>query len=51
MKDFIRTILLIVAIYSGAIALDSHGYANNIWALLCVISCSVFVSMKDKKKD
>ena len=52
MKDLIRSILLIVAIYSGAIAVNSpHGYANIIGALLCGISCSVFVSMTDKKKD
>ena len=51
MKDLIRTTLLIVAIYSGAIAVHSNGYANIIGALLCGISCSVFVSMTDKKKD
>ena len=51
MKDLIRTTLLIVAIYSGPIALHSHGYANIIGTLLCGISCSVFVSMTDKKKD
>ena len=51
MKDLIRTTLLIVAIYSGAIALHSHGYANIIGALLCGITCSVYVSMTDKKKD
>lgn len=51
MKDLIRTILLIVAIYSGAIALNSHGHDNIIGALLCGISCSVFVLMTDNKKD
>ena len=51
MKDFIRTTLLVVAIYSGANALNSHGYDNIIGTLLCGISCSVFVSMTDKKKD
>lgn len=30
MKDLIRTTLLIVAIYSGAIALNSHGYDNTL---------------------
>ena len=51
MKNLIRTVFLTIAIYSGAIALDSHGYANIIGALLCGISCSVFVLMADKKKD
>ena len=50
MKDLIRTTLLIVAIYSGAITLNSHGYDNIIGALLCGISCSGFVMTKDDKK-
>ena len=50
MKDLIRTILLLVAIYSGAVAANSDD-VNIIGALLCGISCSVFVSMTDKKKD
>lgn len=54
MKDLIRSILLIVAIYSGAIATNSHGYTNTIvfiGALVCGIACSVFVAIKDNKKD
>lgn len=51
MKDLIRSILLIVAIYSGAIAVNSPGYANIIGALVCGLACSVFVAIKDNKKD
>ena len=52
MKDLIRSILLIVAIYSGAIAVNSpHGYANIIGALVCGLTCSVFASIKENKKD
>ena len=50
MKDLIKSILLIVAIYSGAISANSQDF-NIIWAMLCGIACSVFVSIKDKKKD
>ena len=37
MKDLIRSFLLVVAIYSGAIALHSHGYYNIIGVILCGI--------------
>ena len=51
MKDFIRTILLVIAIYSGAIAANSHDYFNIPMALLCGVACSTFVLIKDDKKD
>lgn len=50
MKDLIRTVFLTMAIYWGAIAANSDD-VNIIGALLCGISCSVFVLMTDKKKD
>ena len=50
MKDLIRTILLTIAIYSGAVAANSDD-VNIIGALLCGVACSVFVLMADKKKD
>ena len=50
MKDLIKSILLVVAIYSGAISANSHNF-NIIWATLCGITCSAFVLIKDKKKD
>ena len=50
MKDLIRTVFLTIAIYSGAVAANSDD-VNIIGALLCGISCSVFVLMTDKKKD
>ena len=49
MKDLIRTILLTIAIYSGAVAANSDD-VNIIGALLCGISCSVLVMIKDNKK-
>ncbi len=51
MKDLMRSILLIVAIYSGVIASDSHGYVSIIGALVCGVAASLFVSVKDNKKD
>lgn len=50
MKDLIRTVFLTMAIYWGAVAANSDD-VNIIGALLCGISCSVFVLMTDKKKD
>ena len=50
MKNLIRTVFLTIAIYSGAVAANSDD-VNIIGTLLCGISCSVFVSMTDKKKD
>ena len=52
MKDLMRSILLIVAIYSGAFATaNSHGYDSIIGALVCGLACSTFVAIKDNKKD
>ena len=49
MKNLIRTVFLTIAIYSGAVAANSDD-VNIIEALLCGISCSVFVMIKDDKK-
>ena len=51
MKDLMKSILLIVAIYSGEIAANSHGYVSIIGALVCGVAASLFVSIKDDKKD
>ena len=52
MKDLMRSILLIVAINSGAFAtVNSYGYAHIVAALVCGLACSVFVAIKDNKKD
>ena len=48
MKDLIRAVLLVVAIYSGAIAAHSHG-RNTPMAALCGVACTAFVLIKDKK--
>ena len=48
MKDFIRTILLAVAIVSGAIAAREDGHIHG--ALICGVACSSFVMIKDNKK-
>ena len=49
MKDLIRTILLTIAIYSGAVAANSDDV--NIWAaVICGAACSMFVIIKDNKK-
>ena len=49
MRDLIRTILLTIAIYSGAIAANSDN-VNIAAAAICGAACSVFVITKDKKK-
>lgn len=49
MKNLIRTVFLTIAIYSGAVAANSDD-VNIIGALLCGISCSGFVMIKDDKK-
>lgn len=49
MKDFIRTILLVVAIVSGAIAAREDGHIHG--ALICGVACSSFVMIKDNKKN
>ena len=50
-KDIIRSALLIISIYSGAIAANSHDCFNIPMATLCGIACAIFVSIKDDKKD
>ena len=49
MKDFIRTILLAVAIYFGAVAAREDGHIHG--ALICGVACSSFVMIKDNKKN
>ena len=50
MRDLIRTILLTIAIYSGAIAAGSERYVNIPAVLIHGAACSAFVANKDKKK-
>ena len=49
MGDLIRTILLTVAIYFGAIAANSDD-VNIEAAVICAVACSGFVITKDDKK-
>ena len=49
MKNLIRTILLLVAIYSGAVAANSAD-VNIMAAVICGVACSTFVIIKDNKK-
>lgn len=53
MKDLIkisiRAILLIIAIYSGAYAVNSSG--DTLMSILCGIACAAFVLIKDDKKN
>lgn len=49
MRDLIRTILLTIAIYSGAIAATSD-VVNIAATLICGAASSTFVIIKDKKK-
>ena len=49
MKNLIKTILLTIAIYSGAIAANSDD-VNIAAAAILGAACSVFVITKDKKK-
>lgn len=46
MKNLIRTILLLVAIYSGAAAANSDD-VNIMAAVICGVACSTFVTIKD----
>ena len=46
MKNLIRTILLLVAIYSGAVAANSDD-VNIMTAVICGAACSGFVMTKD----
>ena len=50
MRDLIRTILLTIAIYSGAIAANSD-VVNIAAAAICGAACLTFVVTKDKKKQ
>lgn len=50
MKNLIRTLLLVIAIYFGAVAANSDD-VNIMASVICGISCSVCVLMTDKKKD
>ena len=48
MKNLIKTILLTIAIYSGAVAANSDDV--NIWAdVISAAACSGFVMTKDNK--
>lgn len=49
-KGLLRTILLIVAIYSGIFAANSDG-VNVIDAIICGLSCSAFVLIGDDNKE
>lgn len=50
-KDLIRSILLVVAIYSGEIASDSHNFWISIpMGILCGVACAIY-TFKDNKKD
>ena len=49
MKKYIRTILLIVAIYSGAIAANSDDI-NIVATVICAVACLGFVIIKDDNK-
>lgn len=51
MKDLIKAALLVIAIYSGAIAANSHDCFNIPMALLCGVACSTFVLIKNDEKD
>ena len=46
MKNLIRTILLTIAIYSGAVAANSDD-VNIMAAVICGAACSTFVIIKD----
>ena len=46
MKNLIRTILLTIAIYSGAAAANSDD-VNIEAAVMCAAACSAFVIIKD----
>lgn len=53
MKNLIAPILLIVAIYSGVIAANSHDlYVTIPVALLCGVACAIYSRLiKDNNKD
>ena len=47
MKNLIRTILLTIAIYSGAVAAANSDDVNIEAAVMCAAACSGFVMTKD----
>lgn len=49
MKKYIRTTLLIVAIYSGAIAASSDD-VNIVAAAICGVACGVLAIINDDNK-
>ena len=53
MKNLITPILLIVAIYSGIIAVNSHNFYINItMGILCGVACAIYSQLiKDDKDD
>ncbi len=53
MKDSIRSILLIIAIYSGAAAANSHDvYVYIPMSLLCGVVCAIYTQLiKGNKED
>lgn len=52
MKDLITPILLVVAIYSGIAAVNSHDfYVNIIMAILCGVTCTIYSRLIKDNKD
>ncbi len=51
MKDLIRIVLLAIAIYSGALAVNSPDHFNIQMAVLSGIAGATFVLIKDDKKE
>lgn len=50
MKNLIRTLLLVIAIYFGAVAANSDD-VNIMASVICGAACSSFVMIKDNKKN
>lgn len=50
MKNLIRTLLLVIAIYFGAVAASSDD-VNIMASVICGAACSTFVMIKDNKKN
>lgn len=46
MKNLIRTLLLVIAIYFGAVAANSYD-VNIMASVICGAACSTFVIIKD----
>ena len=52
MKDLITPILLIVAIYSGITATNSHDFYITItMAILCGVACAIYSRLIKDNKD